>query len=181
MRDSSKSAELLNAFRQARNQVTTTQKVENKTRPIFEKGYNPPRRNNYTNFEEKYANLNQEVFATFNSVDLAYYFVKIADKAGQRYVIASIAKEASIFKRLLKSYTALEIGLMIEFLFSEEQTYIENPSPNVLGSSWCNTLFIDAKKWVNDEPITSNKKKTKTHKNREWQETEHDIKIGEWE
>lgn len=170
MRDKSKSSDLVGAFRKARGQVQAKEKQQK----TFSRGYS--KRTPFDSYEEKLKSLSADTFKTFNAVDLAYYFRTVSENSDKRYVIANIKKDGAIFKRLMQSYTQLEIALMIEFLFSPEQGYIEVPTPNVLASGWCNTIFNDAKKWANNEPISS-KKKSRT---REWDEKEHDVKVGEW-
>lgn len=173
MRDRSKSIDLINSFRNARNQV---QKAELNQKTSLKKGF-PSNKNQLASFEEKYANLSKETFERFTAVDLVYYFRRISEQAGKRYVISNIRKDAGMFKRAMKSYSQLEIALMIEFLFSPEQTYIEVPSPGVIASGWCNTVFNDAQKWAKGEPISVKKKKTPE---REWTEEDQEIKVGEW-
>lgn len=177
MRDKSKSAELVSAFRNTRKQIQASC-TPSKSNPTFERGY---KKTPYSTFEQKCENLTAETFNTFNAVDLTMYFRRVSEESGKKYVIANMKKDAAIFKRLMESYSPWEIALMIHFLFSPEQDYIEVPTPNVMGSSWCNTIFSDAKKWANDEPIhTQKSSKSKKKTPREWDDKSESIKIGEW-
>ena len=84
-------------------------------------------------------------------------------------------------KALDNGYTAREICLMIEFIFSKEQNYLEKGKvqPTILVSKYCNTIYNDSLLWANDEYTPSAPKHQYT---REWNESSEDnIKIGEWD
>ena len=74
-------------------------------------------------------------------------------------------------KRLRANYSNREICGMIEFLYESEQDYLEKDrlSPNLLASSWVNTIFADMQLWVEDKyiPRSVQNKKKKTPKG-EW-------------
>lgn len=137
----------------------------------------------YSLFIRKYENLTPEVISSFGTKDLVYYFRQKANEANLRYYISSYSRDCSVMKKLLKEYSQMEICLMIEFLFSPEQEYLDKGTlaPTILISSWNNTIYQDSVKWANDEYIPHNKRKKKSSKPvREWDNKNTDIKIGEW-
>lgn len=181
-------SDLLASFRKARNQCELPFKEEKK-RPKTSTTKNPTTRKKkspYDSFFDKYEDL-ENCIDDFNALDLVYFFVEKAKSSGIRYVVANYAKETACAKKLLKSYSAREICLMIEFLFESEQTYLKKDSLSitVLTSSWCNKIFRDSLLWVDDKyvdspPTRSFKKKT----TREWtksKDSKKSAKIGEWE
>lgn len=184
MRDRNKSADLLKAFRQTRNQVEKAyvQREETKPKKPFSRGATAPKAKTLS-FEDKYNNL-EATIDTFTAVDLTYFFQKKSNEAGIKYVIANHARDGAVFKKLLKSYSSREICLMIEFLFNSNQNYLDKTSlqPTILISSWCNTIYRDSLLWVDDE-YSPRPPKAKSKPKREWErENETDsAKIGEWE
>ena len=99
-----------------------------------------------------------------------------------KYVVSNIKKDMAIFKRLQENYSSREICGMIEFLFRSEQDYLDKNrlSPNVLASSWVNTIYADTQLWLDDKYSPNSAKKSK--KQREWSESRNeDVEIGGWD
>ena len=137
----------------------------------------------YEVFYKKYQRL-EETIDKLRTRDLVYYFREIAQEQGYKYVISNIKKDMAIMKRLRSNYSNREICGMIEFLYESDQDYLEKDrlSPNLLASSWINTIYADMKLWVDDKYESKSSKKKKKH--REWSqpiEEKTTSKIGEWE
>lgn len=172
--------DLVSIMRQRRGQSTVIQQSNNR------ESKTPPKRNHksnggmYEQFLEKYAELDKYI-DSFKTRDLVYYFKKVAEDAGYKYVISNIQKDMHIFKVLLQSYDVREICGMIEFLYNSEQDYLdkERISPNILASRWVNTVYADFRLWVDDEYVPKSKKK---YQKKEWTSPveESSTKIGEW-
>lgn len=149
----------------------------------------PPRRNapgdRYQSFLDKYDDLERFIDG-FTPQDLMYYFREKAKEAGYKYHIANMKRDMGIYKKLLQSYSAREIALMIEFIFFSNQDYLDtaHTQPTVLASAYVNTLYTDALLWAEDKYDPTKKKvKRPTIKKREWKNTkpkEERSKIGEW-
>ena len=125
----------------------------------------------YDIFIRKYNNLEDRI-DDLGTRDLVYYFREIAQENGFKYVISNIKKDMAIMKRLRTNYSNREICGMIEFLYESDQDYLEKDrlSPNLLASSWVNTIFADMQLWVEDKYIprsVQNKKKKNVSKG-EW-------------
>lgn len=147
----------------------------------------PKRRNSqsvqsesYSNFLAKYKDL-EHSFVRFTTQDLVYFFREKSRESGAKYVIANMKRDMGIFKKLQENYTIAEILLMIEFIFSGDQTYLDihRTQPTVLASNWVNTVYTDSLDWAND--CYTEKKSNKKTENREWKKTNTKKKIGEWE
>lgn len=139
----------------------------------------------YDSFIRKYNNLEDSI-DNLGTRDLVYYFREIAQEKGYKYVISNIKKDMAIMKRLREHYTNREICGMIEFLYESDQDYLDKDrlSPNILASSWVNTIYADMKLWVDDKYIPRSVKtqKKKNIKQREWDkedaQTKNDVSIG---
>lgn len=139
----------------------------------------------YEIFIRKY-NALEETIDDWGSRDLVYYFREIAQEQGYKYVISNIKKDMAIMKRLRSNYSNREICGMIEFLYESDQDYLEKDrlSPNILASSWVNTVYADMKLWVDNKyiPRSVQTKKKKNIKQREWDkdvaQTSDDVSIG---
>lgn len=139
----------------------------------------------YETFLKKYQNL-EETIDNLGTRDLVYYFREIAEEQGYKYTISNIKKDMAIMKRLRTNYDNREICGMIEFLYESDQDYLDKSrlSPNILASSWVNTVYADMKLWVDDRyiPRSVQAKKKKTIKQREWDKdeakTKNDVNIG---
>ena len=139
----------------------------------------------YDTFLNKYGKLN-EFIDTFGTRDLVYYFREVAQENGYRYTISNIKKDMAIMKRLRNNYSNSEICGMIEFIYESDQDYLDKSrlSPNLLASSWVNTIYADMKLWVEDKyvPRSVQTKKKKLVKQREWDkdvaQTSNDVSIG---
>lgn len=172
--------DLTDAFRRMRGQFTmssdTTPKgVPEKKKRTTKKG------SKYDSFLSKYENL-EESCESFTTQDLCYFFRQKAEEAGTKYVIANMKRDMGIFKKLRETFSIQEILLMIEFIFSGEQTYLDiyRTQPTVLSSNWVNTVYRDSIDWANDCYVD---KRTLTNKNakREWHSSNKKTKIGEWD
>lgn len=152
------------------------------TRP--QKG-RPTQSEPYQVFLYKYERL-EEYLDKFSTRDLLYYFREKAQENGYKYVIANIKKDMAIMKRAKEHYENKDICAMIEFLYNSDQDYLdkETLSPNLLVSSWVNTIYYDTQKWLEDEYVPKSQK-TKHNSKREWQgkapNNESVTKIGEWD
>lgn len=176
MRDNS---DLLRAFRATRNQLQETDYFAKKKAP---KKKTSPKKGTYSDkisFDEKYATLDKWV-DKFKSKDLIQFFITKAEEAGYKYVVANYAKECGMYKTFLTKYTPREICLMIEFVFSSNQNYLDKSTftTSLLVSGWCNTIYHDALLWADDKYKPKAKKPS-----REWTKEvdEETAKIGEWE
>lgn len=151
----------------------------------------PPTRHRNTSYEpydvfiRKYNDLENSI-DKLGTRDLVYYFREISQECGYKYVISNIKKDMAIMKRLKANYSNREICGMIEFLYESDQDYLDKSrlSPNLLASSWVNTIYADMKLWVEDKYIPrSVKDKSKRNvKQREWDKneanTDNDVSIG---
>ena len=194
MRDRNKSSDLLKAFRESRQQIEkpVENSVDNvdKSKKTFTRGYSETRKRNTTSdkvktFEDKYAHL-EDTVDSFTTSDLVYFFREKAHESGVKYVIANMKRDMGIFKKLQASYTPREICLMIEFIFTSNQNYLDitNTQPTVLVSSYCNKIYRDSLLWADDKYYPDEPRPTKKQQiqKREWK---NDIKgesatIGAW-
>lgn len=139
----------------------------------------------YDSFLRKYSDL-ENTIDKLGTRDLVYYFREIAEECGFKYTISNIKKDMAIMKRLRANYENREICGMIEFLYESDQDYLDKSrlSPNLLASSWVNTIYADMKLWVDDKyiPRSVQTKKAKNIKQREWDkdvaQTKNDVNIG---
>lgn len=139
----------------------------------------------YDIFIRKYNSLSENI-DKLGTRDLVYYFREIAQENGYKYVISNIKKDMAIMKRLRANYSNREICGMIEFLYESDQDYLEKDrlSPNLLASSWVNTIYADMQLWIDDKyiPRSVQTKKKKNIKQREWDkdeaQTKNDVSIG---
>ena len=124
----------------------------------------------------------------FNSRDLVYYFRDSSIEANKKYRVANFKKDMAIMKHLKDSYSNEEIILMIDFLFSEDNDYLDKPSINLMASNWINTIYIDSQDWADDKYVPHKqrgKKRISRVTQLESREYESDgkessIEIGEW-
>lgn len=174
--------ELLDSFRESRNQVTEfyDEQKQNRKSGAIKAGVTKRQL-----FLKKYEDL-ENTIPTFNANDLVYYFEIKSQEANRPYTIANMAKDSKIMKRLQKDFHNEEILLFIEFLFFSGQTYLTEPTINVMASSWINTIKRDADKWLHGEfdPSKSKVSKKKIIKKvREFkrEDEEDNVEIGgEW-
>ena len=167
--------DIIDSFKSARR---TTEASKRPSRMPARKS---PVTNIYQAFLNKYNNI-EETIDTFGTRDLVYYFREVSMECEHKYVVSNIKKDMSIFKRLQENYSSREICGMIEFLFRSEQDYLDKNrlSPNVLASSWVNTIYADTQLWLDDKYSPNSAKKSK--KQREWSESRNeDVEIGGWE
>lgn len=133
---------------------------------------------NYLGFKKK---LEEGKAESFNNRDLVYYFREMSEG---KYYIANYAKDMHIFKRLRLTFSVEDIILMIDFLFSPANDYLENPSVNLMASSWVNTIHTDAIAWAEGKyiPHSQRGKRKNQISSREYKESgNEDVVIGEWE
>lgn len=171
-------SDLVGAFRQVHNQLSTRvdKSVDNS-----KKRSSKPKKDPYAKFKEKLNDL-QNTIDTFNSPELWFYFIEVAERNNIHYVCSNKARDLGALKILLSKYPAREICLMIEFLFESGQQYLEleTITPSVIGSAWLNTIHSDSMKWVMGD-FNPNKKAPKA--SREWSKSvdEDNIDIGGWD
>ena len=194
MRDRQKSKDLLQAFRESRQQIQqrpVEKSVDsvNNSKKNFTRGYSARKNvtsDPYSSFLDKYNHLS-ETIDSFKTQDLMYFFREKARESGVKYVIANMKRDMGIFKKLQENYTPREICLMIEFIFCSNQNYLDITitQPTVLSSSWCNTIYRDSLLWAEDAYEPTERKTTRREhiKKRDWQTevTGEKISIGEWE
>ena len=166
------SKELLDSFRESRNQVTEFYEEQKNNRREGAKKATLTKRQS---FLKKYADL-ENTIEEFNSNDLVYYFETKSQEANRPYIVANMAKDSKIMKRLQKDFSNEEILVMIEFLFFSGQTYVTDPTINVLASSWINSIKRDSDKWLNGE--TSKKKMIKKVREFKREDNEDSVEIG---
>jgi hypothetical protein len=175
--------DLVRQFRESRHQTLVDSK---EVKPKNQKFHSTSQKKSvtsdkYQSFLNKYSRL-EETVDEFNTQDLMYFFREKSNESGHKYVIANMKRDMGIFKRLRDNYESRDICLMIEFLFSEEQDYIDQSDvqPTLLASSWCNKLYSDSILWANDEYVS---KKVQKHKNREWTGSKEDnnSRLGGWD
>lgn len=126
--------------------------------------------------------MKHQLYDAFTTQDIVLYFRDKAKEAGKPYMV-SLEKDRGIIARLRRELeiTPRELVDIIDFLF-EECDYITNPTINVLGSRWINTLSVDAKNWKSGTytPRTTEGKAAKLTENRNYQSDEHKINISDW-
>lgn len=175
--------DLSDCFRKARGQSTeSSSNTDIKGVPEHKKRSNSGH-SSYESFLLKYNNLEQN-FDRFTTQDLVYFFREKSRESGARYVIANMKRDMGIFKRLKENFSIAEILLMIEFIFSGDQTYlnINRTQPTVLSSNWVNTIYQDSLDWANDSYVDKKTKPNVHTEKREWKKTKSNkTKIGEWE
>ena len=172
---------LIAEFRLSRGQIEEAPKSV-PTKPTRER---PNESTPYSSFHRKYADLENSI-DKLGTRDLVYYFREISQECGYKYVISNMKKDMAIMKRLKTNYSNEEICGMIEFLYESDQDYLDKSrlSPNILASSWVNTIYADMQLWVNDRyiPRSVQKKSKNNVKQREWDKTEadtdNDVSIG---
>ena len=175
------SKSILEEFRLSRGQSEEAPKSI-PTRPTKER---PVSNTPYDSFIRKYCDLENSI-DKLGTRDLVYYFRELSQESGFKYVISNMKKDMAIMKRLKTHYSNREICGMIEFLFESDQDYLDKSrlSPNILASSWVNTIYADMKLWVEDKyiPRSVQKKSKNNIKHREWDKTEantdNDVNIG---
>lgn len=173
--------DILKEFRMSRCQFEEPPKQTPKPPTKQRKVSNTP----YDAFLRKYADL-ENTIDSLGTRDLVYYFREIAEERGYKYTISNIKKDMAIMKRLKSNYSNREICGMIEFLYESDQDYLEKDrlSPNLLASSWVNTIYADMQLWVDDKyiPRSVKTKKKKNIAQREWDKdianTKNDVSIG---
>ena len=172
---------VISEFRESRGQVTQPPKVTPAPPSRKKQTASTP----YEGFLRKYNDLENSI-DSMGTRDLVYYFREIAEEQGFKYVISNIKKDMAIMKRLKTNYSNREICVMIEFLYESDQDYLEKDrlSPNLLASSWVNTIYADMKLWVEDKyvPRGVKTKKKNNIKQREWDNStkSDDVVSSDW-
>ena len=169
--------DLMSAFRKVHGQIQTSVNITTKGIPKKREKRNITSEK-YSKFMEKYNDL-ENSYDKFKTQDLVYFFREKAREAGVKYVIANMKRDMGIFKRLQEDFEIPEILLMIEFLFSGDQNYLDisRTQPTVLASNWVNTIYRDSIDWANDRYIPYKKQKPV----REWTDNKKETKVGDWE
>ncbi len=174
-----KKPSLYDDFKDARREVNNNSSTQKDKTPGYKKGYSSY--NPYEVFSKKYMDFENTV-DTFNARDLMFYFRETARKAGIKYVIPSMQKDTSLFKRMLNDYTPAEICLMIRFIFESDQVYFvkKSTTPGIFTTRWLNTIYNDAQLWDAGEDYLPCRKKPARKLVREY--TEDNIKpgVGKW-
>lgn len=174
--------DLSDCFRKARGQSTESSSNTNLKGVPERKKKSGTQHTSYENFLSKYNDLEQS-FNRFTTQDLVYFFREKSREAGAKYVIANMKRDMGIFKRLKESFSIAEILLMIEFIFSGDQTYLDisRTQPTVLASNWVNTIYQDSIDWANDSYVDKKSKSNSHTDKREWKKTKSNkTKIGDW-
>lgn len=171
-----------NSRRQLVKRINEKEAINNQRK--IQKGYKrgsttPIKKSYYDSYKLKFE---RQEFDKFGTRDLMYFFSDTARANGVKYVEANQMVSMRQFKLCInRGYSPRDIMTMIAFLFESEQDYLDKRSitPNILVSTWCNTIFKDSQDWLNDEYVPRTKKK---HKTREWtgSKDESDTSIGEW-
>ena len=172
--------DLSDCFRRARGQSTESS-ANTDIKGVTDRKSKSTQSTSYERFLSKYSDL-EHSFLRFNTQDLVYFFREKSRESGAKYVIANMKRDMGIFKRLQENFSISEILLMIEFIFSGDQTYLDihRTQPTVLASNWVNTIYRDSVDWAND--CYSEKKASNKNDNREWKKSSNSKKkIGEWE
>ena len=172
--------DLSDCFRRARGQSTESS-ANTDIKGVTDRKSKSIQSTSYERFLSKYRDL-EHSFLRFNTQDLVYFFREKSRESGAKYVIANMKRDMGIFKRLQENFSISEILLMIEFIFSGDQTYLDihRTQPTVLASNWVNTIYRDSVDWAND--CYSEKKSSNKNDNREWKKSSNSKKkIGEWE
>lgn len=174
--------ELTQAFLSMRKQIT----IHNKNIEVEgfkKKSRKPQKGSSYDLFMQKYEDISNSI-DTFTTKDLVFFFRQKAEEAGVKYTISNMKRDMGIFKKLRDNYSTEEILLMIEFIFSGEQTYLDmqRTQPTVLASNWVNSIYPDSLAWANDEYIDKRSitTKSKSLEKREWKSSNKKTKVGEW-
>lgn len=174
---------ILSEFRMSRGQ--SEERPKETPKPPARRNGRPSSSSPYEYFIRKYNSL-EDTIDDLGTRDLVYYFREIAQEKGYKYVISNMKKDMAIMKRLKTNYSNREICGMIEFLYESDQDYLDKSrlSPNLLASSWINTIYADMQLWVEDKytPRSVQTKKKKNIKQREWDkdeaQTKNDVSIG---
>lgn len=135
-------------------------------------------------FKQKYENLDA-VVDEFTIMDFIYFFQEQAKESGKKYSVLNLKKDMSVFKKLRKNYTNIEICNMIKFLFKSSQNYITKQflQPTILISGWGNRIYTDSVDWVNGVYSPYNKSKSSAasrNVEREWNGTQKKSVLGDW-
>lgn len=169
---------LLSEFRMLRNQTEELPKETPKPPSRQRREPTSP----YEVFLRKYSHL-EDTIDDLGTKDLVYYFREVAKENGYKYVISNIQKDMAVMKKARTNFDNREICGMIEFLYESDQDYLEKDrlSPNLLVSSWVNTIYADMQLWVEDKyvPRSVQSKKPKYNTKGEWNsEIEYKTEIG---
>lgn len=121
----------------------------------------------------------------FSTRDIMFFFRDTANDNGVKYVVANAKVDMRNFKVAKdRGYSTEDILAMIEFLFTSGQKYLDkqNIHPGILLTGWCNKIYQDTQLWLDDK-FDPNMTFSKTKLNREWTDTNTNIKsnVGEWE
>ena len=173
------SSDISKQFREAFGQQTVSSSDTTNLKGVPEKRSRPNNTSRYQEFLEKYADIENRI-QDFKTQDLVFFFREKSKEAGARYIIANMKRDMGIFKNLQSNFSIPEILLMIEFIFSGDQTYLDvnRTQPTVLASNWVNKIYQDSLSWSSDSYVEV-RRKSATDK-REWSNRKAKSKVGEW-
>lgn len=151
----------------------------------FDSEWTKPVSNKVSNYDRYIKKLEDGKIDKFNSRDFLFFFSDKANENGVKHVIANAKISMANFKTILsRGYTNAEILVMIEFLFTSGQQYLDIHTlhPGILLTNWCNTIYRDSQLWLKDEYNPNAKYKSKPKTEREWKDDkpEHKTGVGEW-
>lgn len=139
--------------------------------------------NHYLRFEKK---LQDKDYDKFTSRDLLFFFKDMARKNGITIYsnVQLDIRYMNNIKLALKNFSIRELMVMMDFLFTSDQPYLEKETlqPGILVTGWASRIYKDAKDWHEGRYIPTDVKKSnrpnldKFKNNREWQDEEEDIK-----
>lgn len=174
--------DLLSSYKENREKLTKNNKTK-ATKPTTTPSA-PSKR--VTDYEKYRAKFDKGDFTSLNNKDLCFYFQDVAKENGVKYITSNFKVEMHNFKLCKeRGYTTEEILIMIEFLFTSGQLYLDvnRLHPGILLTGWANKIYQDSQLWLNDEYVVEQPKKKYSSeiKTREWKPTtDTKTKVGEW-
>lgn len=108
--------------------------------------------NYYDSYRDK---LERRDYVSFNSRDLLYFYKDIARYNNIRFISTTTTdiRYMKNLKEARKYLENVEIMLIIEFLYSSNQNYLDKETlhPGILLTGWINKLVKDTKLWLKGE------------------------------
>ena len=133
--------------------------------------------NHYLKYEKK---LSAGEYDKFTSRDLLFFFKDVARKNGITIYsnLQLDIRYMNNIKLALKNFSIEELMVMMDFLFTSDQPYLEKETlqPGILVTGWASRIYKDSKDWqegrYTPKEIQKSKKTEleKFKKNREWEE-----------
>ena len=177
-KDMSRTKALLNDFSKARQVVTVNEGVNSVRVKRELKTTKKPTKS--TSYLDK---IERGDIEKLSSKDIMDFYKDTARNSGVKYIDSKpIISMSNINLAKKRDYSVEEILVMIEFLYTSEQDYLDKRKlhPGILLTGWCNKIYSDSQDWLKDEYKTDTKKK---HVTREWSEEvpeEEEAEIGDW-